>query len=157
MENNRKMSVWNRFLKWSTIFQVSIAQGEDFSNSITDSTCKKPNSLYPKETPHIIAKNLEILETPIVLSQIAVFPDLCWCWVFFPIPKKKHFYRDLITYILLVSMPRENSSPEEYPLTIQAKGLVTCIVFDFYTVCMQSCMNQEEKNKIVPFKFPQYL
>lgn len=44
-------------------------------------------------------------------------------------------------------MPRENSSPEEYSLTVQAKELVTCIVFDFQNVCIHTCMNQEKKKK----------
>lgn len=61
MENNRKECL-EQILKLKHHIQVSITQGEDFSNSIIDTTCKKPNSLYPKEIPHIIAKNLVIPE-----------------------------------------------------------------------------------------------
>lgn len=47
-------------------------------------------------------------------------------------------------------MPRENSSPEEYSLTVQAKELVTCIVFDF-SECMYTHLYEprEKKNSAI--------
>lgn len=59
-----------QILKIKHHIQVSIKQGESFSNSIRIPTSRKYKlSLYPEEILHIIAKNLQYYElNTIVLS-----------------------------------------------------------------------------------------